>query len=175
MGAMKRVIVAVLAAAMLTACSEEPAVAPRDTASPTGDPDRWRDAPEQEPYPFVTPIPPLAETRIDGVYTRTLPGPDPIPCRRCAPYRLDSGPATLTLAEGRFMVEQPLSRFTSRGHYFVDGDRILLINDPNCPQTEGVYRWQLRAGTLSLEVVEDDCSFDLLRARYFSAAPWTAS
>jgi hypothetical protein len=172
---MKPVIPVVLAVSLLTACSGEPAGAPREAASPTGDPDRWRDAPEQEPYPFVTPIPPLAETGIDGVYTRSLPGSDAIPCRRCAPYRLDSGPATLTLAEGRFTVEQPLSRFTSRGHYFVEGDRILLINDPNCAQTEGVYRWDLRARMLSLEVVEDDCSFDLLRARYFSAAPWAAS
>jgi hypothetical protein len=38
-----------------------------------------------------------------------------------------------------------------------------------------MYRWALEGGSLSLEVVEDDCAFDLLRARYLSAAPWTAS
>lgn len=169
-------ITALLGMALLVACSGEPAASPREAASPTGDPDRWRTAPAQEPYPFVTPIPPLASTPIDGVYTRDLrEGSDPIPCRRCAPYRLNSGPATLTFDAGRYLVEQPLSRFTARGHYFVEGDRVLLINDPNCPQTEGVYRWRTAEGALSLEVVEDDCAFDLLRARYFSATPWTAS
>jgi hypothetical protein len=123
----------------------------------------------------VTPIPPLADTPIDGVYRRDYrAGSEPIPCRRCAPYRLNSGTAILTFREGRFIVDHPAWEFTSGGHYFVDGGRLVLVNDPNCPQTRGVYSWALKGGSLSLEVLEDDCAFDLLRARYLSAAPWTA-
>lgn len=173
---MARRIPAVLLAALLAACSAGTAGAPGEAPSPTGDPERWRDAPGQEPYPFVTPIPPLADTPIDGVYRRDYrAGSEPIPCRRCAPYRLNSGTAVLTLREGRFRVDHPAWEFTSGGHYFVEGGRVVLVNDPNCPQTRGIYSWALEGGTLSLEVLEDDCAFDLLRARYLSAAPWTAS
>jgi hypothetical protein len=81
----------------------------------------------------------------------------------------------LTLREGRFTVDHPASAFFSRGHFFVDGNRLLLVNDPNCPTTTGIYRWALEEESLSLDVVEDGCAFDLLRARYLSAAPWSSS
>jgi hypothetical protein len=173
---MVRTIAALLVAVVIAACSETPSAGPGTAPSPTGDPERWRRAPGQEPYPFVTPIPPLADTPVDGVYRRDYRGgSDPIPCRRCAPYRLDRGEAMLTLRRGRFTVDQPGSAFFSGGHYFVDGPRLVLINDPNCPQTRGVYRWTLEGSALSLEVVEDRCAFDLLRARYLSATPWSAA
>ncbi len=163
-------------ATLLSACSAGGAGTPEARPSPTGDPELWRTAPGQEPYPFVTPIPPMAGTAVDGEYHRDFTaGTEPIPCRRCAPYRLNSGEAVLMLDRGRFIVDHPSWEFTARGHYFVDGDRLVLVNDANCPQTHGVYRWSLDEGMLSLEVVEDDCAFDLLRARYLSAAPWSAS
>jgi hypothetical protein len=173
---MGRAIEAVVVAVVVTACSAGASGGPAARPSPTGDPDRWREAPAREPYPFVTPIPPLADTPVDGVYRREYrAGSDPIPCRRCAPYRLDRGEAVLALRRGRFTIDQPASAFFSGGHYFVDGDRLVLINDPNCPRTRGVYRWTLKGGSLTLDVVEDDCAFDLLRARYLSAAPWPAA
>lgn len=145
---------------------------PAPEASPTGDPTRWRtDA--SEPYPFVTPVPPRSPTRIDGLYHRNfLGGSEPIPCRRCAPFRLDRGEATLELEEGRYRVLHEASGFQTQGHFLVDGDRLVLFNDPNCPETRGLYDWELEGGSLTLEAVADPCAFDLLRARYLSAAPW---
>src|SRR5919106_6075351 len=126
-----RTIIVLALAGLVTACSAGSPADPGSAPSPTGDPERWREAPGQEPYPFVTPIPPLAKTPVDGVYRRNYPGgSDPIPCRRCAPYRLDRGEGVLTLQEGRFSVDQPASAFRSGGHFFVDGPRLILINDP---------------------------------------------
>lgn len=166
-----------VALALLAAACSSGRADPSPAASPTGDPGLWRTQPE-EPYPFVTPIPPMAATPIDGTYQRDLTadqgGGPPIPCRRCAPYRLDRGLAVLELEAGRYRLVQEASAFRSGGHYLVDGDRIVLFNDPNCSDVRGRYRWSLSSGRLSLEVLDDPCAYDLLRARYFSAAPWEA-
>jgi hypothetical protein len=165
-----------LAALLLSAsCSTgPPSTGPGPETSPTGDPDLWRTDPS-EPYAFVTPVPPLEGTPIDGTYFRDFtPGSKPIPCRRCAPYRLDRGPSTLEMSEGRFQVIHEGNDYRTEGHYLVDGRRLILFNDPECPETRGVYRWGLEGGLLQLEEVDDPCPFDLLRARYLSAAPWEA-
>jgi hypothetical protein len=168
-GALAALVVLLLAAS----CSDGATTSPQP--SPSGDPDLWRTDPS-EPYAFVTPVPPLAPTPIDGTYRRDFrQGSDPIPCARCAPFRLDRGEATLELREGRYRVVQEASRFSSEGHYLVDGSRLILFNDPNCPDTRGLYTWSLDEGALKLQVVEDPCAFDLLRARYLAAAPWLAS
>ncbi|MGH2724409.1 MAG: hypothetical protein ACRDI0_09125 [Actinomycetota bacterium] len=160
----------------LVACSTEAGPTAGVAASPTGDAGRWlRDL--EEPYPFTTPIPPLAPTPIDGTYARDYrEGSEPPPCLRCAPYRLDRGEAVLDLHGGRYHLDQPGSRFRARGHYLVEGNRFVLFNDANCPHTRGVYLWTLdEGGHLTLSVVDDPCPFDLLRARYLSAMPWAAS
>ena len=145
---------------------------PRGSAEPTGDPSAWR-TDEREPYPFVTPIPSRSATPIDGLYRRNYrQGPEPIPCVRCAPFRLDRGESTLELRQGRYYVVHELTDFTTRGHYVVEGDRLELFNDPNCPETRGEYSWHLEGESLTLEALDDPCAFDLLRARYLSAAPW---
>ena len=169
--------VAVLLAAVLgvAGCASDGSPPEGPAASPTGDPTVWlRDA--DEPYPFTTPIPPRTSTPMDGTYTRNYrAGSEPPPCIRCAPYRLDHGPATLELRDGRYLVEQPGSRFRARGHYLVEGDRLVLFNDGNCPATRGVYRWSLEGGRLTLSVEEDPCPFDLLRSRFLTAMPWSAA
>lgn len=170
MGSMRAGVWAALAGVLLVASCSSGTPAPE--ASPTGDPVLWRTDPS-EPYPFVTPVPPGSPTPIDGLYHRNfLGGSEPIPCRRCAPFRLDRGEATLELEEGRYRVLHEASGFQSEGHFLVDGDRLVLFNDPNCPETRGMYDWEVEGASLTLEAVEDPCAFDLLRARYLSAAPW---
>jgi hypothetical protein len=78
------------------------------------------------------------------------------------------------MREGRYRIEHPAASFRTVGHYLVDESTLTLFNDPNCPKTRGTYRWELVAGALTLEVVDDPCPFDLLRARYLVAAPWEA-
>ena len=166
---LRRTVVALAVA--LVSCT---AGAPETRPSPTGDPGAWRTE-ESEPYPFVTPVPLRTETPLDGLYGRDYrQGSIPIPCRRCAPYRLDRGPSTLELRAGRFYVRHEAADFSTRGHFLVEEGRLLLFNDPNCPTTTGVYAWTLEDGTLTLKALEDPCAFDLLRARYLSAAPWEA-
>jgi hypothetical protein len=169
---MRRALLAAGVTLVLTACSGGDGPG---EAAPTGDPEAWRTDPA-EPYPFTLPVPRREPTPVDGTYGRNhRQGSDPIPCARCAPYRLDRGQATLRLDAGRFEIEHPGSRFRSVGHYVVEGDRLVLFNDPNCPEVRGTYRWAANGDTLSLDAVDDPCAFDLLRARYFSASPWTAA
>ena len=159
-----------LAIAMSACTSGSAQPAPR----PTGDPYAW-ETDLSEPYPFTTPIPPRVPTPVDGVYERSLDVErNPIPCRRCAPFRLDPGEAKLTLEEGRYAIEHLSSPpgFRTAGHYVVERDRVILFNDPNCTTTRGVYQWELSDGELTLEPLDDPCPFDLLRARYLSAAAW---
>ena len=156
---------------LAVACSD---ASPRPEPSPTGDPELWRTDPS-EPYAFTTPVPPRVPTPIDGSFQRNYEeGSDPIPCRRCAPFRLDRGPSTLEMAEGRFQIVHEGNGFRTQGHFLVDGPRLILFNDPVCPKTRGLYTWALEDGLLTLNEVDDPCPFDLLRARYLVAAPWEA-
>ena len=102
---------------------------------------------------------------------------DSVKCRRCAPYRIEVGLTTLVLAKGRYFVthEAPgkpdSSQFASRGHFTVEGNRITLFNDANCPGMRGVYELKL-ARSLRLEAIEDDCPFSQLRERFLELTSW---
>ena len=150
---------------------------PRGDASdrpPPGEPAAWRSEPA-EPCPFLPPIPPREPTPLDGIYVRSYAeGLTPIPCVRCAPFRLDRGRATLVLDSGRYYIRHPASDFSTSGHFLAEGNTLVLFNDANCPETRGSYRWVRRGDSLSFEAVDDPCPFDQLRARYLSAAAWQA-
>ena len=150
-----------------------------DPSTPPGgrDPDTPSAGAPGEPYPYTTPVPPRTATPLDGTYGRHLSvaraGGPPVLCRRCAPYRLEAGAATLVLDRGWFRVEHPAAGFASLGHFFVSDGRLFLLNDPNCPTDRGVYEWSMAGTELRLALVRDPCPFDRLRGRYLSAEPWT--
>ncbi len=144
-------------------------------------PDREIHDPRLLPYPFMSPTPPPVATGIDGTYLRTMTLGDvggariglPYRCLRCPPYRLDAGVSTLIFSKGRFYVHHHLSGFRSLGSFVVDGDRVTLFNDANCPQTPGVYRFAITRHGLRLEVIEDDCPISGERAVDLMVRPWT--
>ena len=172
-------IVALVALLALAACGGPAPSGPSGSASPqsaSGVPEipDWRDDPN-EPFPFTSPVPPLAETPVDGVYVRDPTDPyegDRAHCTRCPPYPLDRGVSRLTLVAGRFEVLHEQPQYRSAGHYRVSGDELVLINDPECTQLEGTYRWSLEDGTLTLEAVDDECAFGQ-RMKDLTALPWS--
>lgn len=134
----------------------------------------WKNDP-REPYPFTTPVPGHAPTEIDGVYRREVSADEvgeTVPCRRCAPYRIYVGGATIEFEEGRFHIGEEGSSFGSSGHYAVDGDEVTLFNDLVCPALEATYAWSLEDGTLVLDIANDPCAFDNLRGRYLTSYDW---
>ncbi len=136
---------------------------------------------DMEPYPFTTPLPPREPTPIDGTYLRVMSIADvggpvvglPYRCLRCIPYRVDPGLTTLIFFEGRYFLHHHLSGFKARGHFSVDGDRLLLFNDANCSSTPGTYRWTLDGRTLAFDVVDDTCVFDDERSGDLMVETWT--
>jgi hypothetical protein len=133
----------------------------------------WRTDPH-EPYPFTTPVPPLAETSIDGIYDRdptdTYEG-EWAKCRRCPPYFLDRGRTTLTIDRGRWQNLHRVPVQETRGHLTIDGDRLLVFNDPICPTDRGEYRFRLEGDLLTLEVIDDPCVFGQ-RELDLTRQPW---
>ena len=137
----------------------------------------WKNCPE-EPYPFSTPLPPAEPTAVDGKYVRAI-GDDLAgasgKCVRCPPYRLQPGTDILTLDRGRFFMEHDPPGSRSSGHFWVEENRLRLVNDANCIGMEGLYEWNLSGGRLRLEAVEDECPFTRLRQRFLMAKDWRAT
>jgi hypothetical protein len=135
-------------------------------------------APELKPYPFSSPTPPDRATPLDGTYMKIVPFHGravddlPILCFRCIPYRPDVGVSTLILYHGEYFVHHQLSGTKAAGSFVLDGDRLRLFNDANCPQDVGTYTWRVTQGRLELSMVYDPCPFENLRAKDLAAVPW---
>ena len=144
-------------------------------------PDRRITDPRLLPYPFMSPTPAPTDSVLDGTYLRTLTLGElggariamPYRCLRCIPYRIDAGVSTLILTRGAYYVHHQLSGFRTMGSFVVDGDRLTLFNDPNCPQTPGTYRFELTAHALRFTVIEDDCAYGGERPDDLSFSAWT--
>jgi hypothetical protein len=135
--------------------------APPATAGAQGPIPDWRTTPD-EPYPFVTPVPGLTPTEIDGIYSRPI----------TVPSSTGAGYSTLTLRSGRFaLVDRDRGRETG-GHYFLSGGHVVLVNDPTCPDGRGAYRWWYGAdGALELGLILDLCAGGA-RADELVDGPW---
>lgn len=178
------------ASSATTSPSGSPAVTPGASASPvyvrvggvqTLIPDRTIEDPTLLPYPFMSPTPSPTPTELDGTYLRTLTLRElggarrglPYRCLRCPPFRIDAGVSTVVLLRGAYYIHHHLSGFRTMGSFVVDGDRVTLFNDANCPQDRGIYEVDVTAHGLRFRVVEDDCSFSGERALDLMVSPWT--
>src|SRR5215204_2810550 len=110
--------------------------------APGAEPERTVD-PLLLPYPFLSPTPPPStRTVLAGTYLRVLTLRDvggariglPFRCLRCPPYRIDAGVSTMMFWRGAWFLHHQMSDFKTQGSFVVDGDRVTLFNDPNCPQ-----------------------------------------
>jgi hypothetical protein len=144
-------------------------------------PDRTIHDPSLLPYPSMSPTPPPTASVLDGTYLRTLTLRDvggarigmPNRCLRCPPFRIDAGVSTLIFTRGAFYIHHQISGFRTMGSFVIDGDRVTLFNDANCPQTPGVYEFEITAHGLLLRVVRDDCPYSGERADDLTVSPWT--
>jgi hypothetical protein len=134
------------------------------------------------PYPFLSPTPPPStRTVLDGTYLRVLTLRDvggariglPYRCLRCPPYRVDAGVSTIMFWHGAWFLHHQMSDFKTQGSFVVDGDRVTLFNDPNCPQGKGVYRFEKTAHGLRFETIDDECPWSGERAYDLTRVQWT--
>jgi len=148
---------------------------------PGAEPDRTVD-PLLLPFPYLSPTPPpTTETVLDGTYMRTLTLRDvggariglPFRCLRCPPYRIDAGVSTIMFWHGAFFLHHQISDFKTQGSFVVDGDRVTLFNDPNCPQGVGVYSFEKTAHGLRFDVIHDDCPWSGERGDDLTRVTWT--
>jgi hypothetical protein len=144
-------------------------------------PDRRITDPTLMPYPFMSPTPSPGPSVLDGTYLRTISLREvggaryglPVRCLRCPPYRIDAGVSTLIFINGAYYVHHQISGFKTMGSFVIDGDRVTLFNDANCPQTPGTYRFEQTAHGLRFTVVEDDCPFSGERSDDLEYTTWT--
>ena len=142
-------------------------------ASPTETPaDRWITLHQHTPVPWTTPLPPLEATILDATYVKVNPREaTPFPCKRCPDYALEGGLWKLSLREGVFRIYYTMNGWRSLGSYTVEGERLVLFNDPYCQWDVGTYAWKLEKGAFSLVEVDDPCSQGL-RAANLTDQTW---
>lgn len=154
--------------------SRAPAEPSATPAGPTPTVDRWAELFARTPYPYTTPLPAPEDTPLEGMYAKVeqIEG-TPTPCRRCPDYKVEGGVWRLSLDNGIFRVYHTVTGWRSLGSYTVQGDQLLLFNDPTCLDVVGSYRWSLAGGALVLTEIEDSCAIRL-RARNLTSIPWDA-
>jgi hypothetical protein len=127
---------------------------------------------EFTPYPYSTPLPPADTSPLDGVYAKFDPGdPQWWNCRRCPDYLPAGGEWRLWFDKGILRIYYEVTGFAAVASYTVHGDQLYIFNDPHCPFDTGEYTWQLEAGALQLQEVQDECAIHL-RARNLSQQAW---
>ena len=132
----------------------------------------WSSLLEVTPVPYASPLPGSDQTLVDGTYAKFDPTPPQWwSCLRCADYRPAGGIWRLQFDRGVMRIYYEVTGWNSLASYTVSGDRLYLFNDPYCKEATGEYKWKLVDGNLTLEVVDDPCSFQL-RGRNLSGGAW---
>ena len=135
----------------------------------------------KQPYPYLIPLVEDVPTLLDGTYVKVEPSTgEVVHCLRCPDYAREGGLWKLQLARGVFRIYYEGRSWSSLGSFVVtrdriskveDPDKLLLFNDPYCPDIVGVYRWEQTEDGLRLEAVDDTCSYRL-RAANLASLPW---
>ncbi len=171
---------------------------PDETMTPTS---TWSDLLKRTPYPFTTPLPPAYGTVLDGTYAKLEPAPisrtprpqagtwmyhpvrrDRVWLMPPAPYPSEGGEWVLHLDRGVFRVFHKPTGWRTLGSFSLNESQITIFNDPHCVDAVGLYTWELKAGQLFLEVIEDECgaravfqSANNLRAKNLTGLPWVVA
>ncbi|MFC2030458.1 hypothetical protein ACFLWA_07015 [Chloroflexota bacterium] len=164
-----------LVTAPLISCTPTPDSPPKLLEGGEGNSKLWSRLLDQEPYPYTTPLPPDKATDIDGLYSKYDPREGTRPfCKRCMPYPAEGGTWLLQLDRGayRILSARSLNGWRSMGSFTVQGDEIVLLNDPHCLEAVGLYAWILIGDELQLALIEDECA-DGWRGITFTNYPWT--
>jgi hypothetical protein len=134
----------------------------------------WPALSQVTPIPYASPLPSPEPTSLDGTYAKSDPNPPQWwVCLRCADYRQAGGAWRLQFDRGVMRIYYEVTGWHSLASYTVLGDHLYLFNDPYCKDVTGEYKWRLADGNLTLEVVNDPCSFQL-RGKNLDAVAWAA-
>ena len=134
--------------------------------------DVWLSLLGKKAYPYNTPLPPPTPTILDGTYQKFEPKKEtPIPCRRCPDYMAEGGTWKLNFDKGTFRIFHEPTGWQGLGAFSISGDRLILFNDPKCPDRVGTYTWKVDGDHLLLKTVEDTCAADL-RGHNLEKMPW---
>lgn len=132
----------------------------------------WSSLLEVTPFAYSNPLPKPDQTLLDGTYSKYDPDPPQWwSCRRCADYRPAGGIWRLQFDRGVMRIYYEVTGWSSLASYTVSGDRLYLFNDPYCKEATGEYLWKVIDGNLTIEVVDDPCSFQL-RGKNLSELSW---
>jgi hypothetical protein len=109
---------------------------------------------------------------MDGTYTKLDSKKDPqVPCRRCPDYAPEGGIWKIQFDKGTFRIIHMSSGWKSIASFTLEGDRLLLFNDPVCHETTGIYAWKAEEGQIVFRAIEDECAIRL-RALNLTKQPW---
>lgn len=149
--------------------------------TPMPAPDPWIAQLGLVPYPYLLPLPESQPSVVDGIYVKLEPiTGEHVPCKRCPDYVPEGGTWKLSLNRGVYHIYYPATGWRSLGSFVVAQDRtskvefpdkIVLFNDPYCPNVVGIYSWRREGGTLTLQAIDDTCSFRM-RAANVAHLPW---
>jgi hypothetical protein len=172
-----KVVLTTVVLLIFASCASPPGEPRQQPEEPMmeGEPqDVWSELRKQPPYPYHVSLITGSTTPLDGEFVKVDPRPgERAGCRRCPPYPPEGGVWRLALDQGAFYVMHPRTEWKTLGSFSLSGDQITFSNDPHCPQDVGLYNWRVEAGQLILEMVEDECGWEL-RAKILAAQPWLA-